>query len=83
MPSRKRCQEFARVGPKTGDLAQPRQPLPGILNLGEARVGVFPEGEKFLVELRPASETGYPGKVEEWTARSRYISPASFPIGRR
>ena len=64
---------------KAGDSAQPRQPLPGILNLGETRVGVFPEGEKSLVELRPASETGYPGKVEEWTAAVKIHLPSIIP----
>jgi hypothetical protein len=28
---------------------QPSQPLPGILNFGEAGVGVFPEVEEFVI----------------------------------
>jgi hypothetical protein len=30
-------------------LAQPRQPLPGVLNLGLAGVGVLPEAEKVFI----------------------------------
>ena len=36
-------------------LLQPRQPLPGILELGKAGVAVFPRGVEFLEFLRPAA----------------------------
>jgi hypothetical protein len=35
-----------------GDSAQTRQPLPGVLDFGLARVGVLLEGEKFAVILQ-------------------------------
>jgi len=36
------------VKPTCSVALQPRRPLPGILKLGQAGVGVLPEGEEFL-----------------------------------
>ena len=33
-------------------ILQPRQPLSGIVKLGEAGVGVFPEGAEFLTNIQ-------------------------------
>jgi hypothetical protein len=40
------------MGKQVNLLVQPRQPIPGVLDFGQAGVGVFPEVEDTLVLLR-------------------------------